>query len=94
MQGFQLDDNCVGPIFRAIEANEKLSKDLAKGQSLEYCWLLQQWDQLLVHNRILCRCYVQPTSGATWEQLVISKTLHNEVLRETHEGVCGGHLGH
>ena len=34
MRGFQLDENCVDPIFRATEANEKPSTGLAKGQSL------------------------------------------------------------
>jgi len=50
MRDFQLDDNCVGPILRAIEANQEIKPDQVKGQSLEYCQLLQQRDQLTVHN--------------------------------------------
>jgi len=56
MRDFQLDDNCVGPILGAIEANQEIKPDQAKGQSLEYRRLLQQRDKLIVHNGVLWRC--------------------------------------
>ena len=93
MHDFQLNDNCVGPILRAIGANQQIEPDLAKGQSLEYCRLLQQWGQLIVRNGVLWRCYMHSTSGASWQQLVVPTNLRTEVLHETHQGACGGHLG-
>ena len=93
MHDFQLNDNCVGPILRTIEANQQIEPDLAKGQNLENCQLLQQWDQLIVHNGVLWRCYMHPASGVSWQQLVVPTNLHTEVLHETHQGACGGNLG-
>ena len=93
MRVFQLNDNCVGPILKAKEANQQPSPDLAKAQSLEYRRLLQQWDQLIVCNGVLWQCYIQPTSGSSWLQLVIPNNQRVEILQETHQGTCSGHLG-
>ena len=93
MRDLQLNDNCVGPILKAKEANQQPPQDLAKTQSLEYRRLLQQWDQLVVRNGVLWRCYVHPASGSSWLQLVIPNNQRTGILRETHQGTCGGHLG-
>jgi len=56
---------------------------------LEYRRLLQQRDQLIVHNGVLWRCYVHPASGATWQQLIVPTNLCTEVLHKLTKGHVG-----
>ena len=93
MRGFQLTDNCVGLILKAKETDQKPISDLAKGHSVEYRCLLQQWDQLTVHNGVLYSVYVQPTSNSRSFQLIVPNNFRSEILCEAHEGTSGGHLG-
>ena len=93
MRSFQLSDSCVSLILRAKERGQKPSPDLAKSQSIEYRRLLQQWDQLTIHNGVLYRGYVQPMNNSEYLQLIVPNNLRNEILHETHEGTSGGHLG-
>ena len=93
MRALQLEDKGIGPVLKAKEADQRPSADLIKGESLEYRRLLQQWDQLIIRNGVLWRCYVQPVSGFNWLQLVIPNHLRAEILFEIHQGTCGGHLG-
>ena len=49
----QLEDPNVGEILQAKQDNCKPAADYAKGQSLEYRRLLQQWEQLIVSDGVL-----------------------------------------
>ena len=53
MRDLQLKDDCIGQLLLAKETDQQHLQDQAKGQSIEYHRLLQQWDQLSVHNGVL-----------------------------------------
>ena len=93
MRDLQLNDESIGQLLIAKETDQQPSQDKAKSQGLEYRRLLQQWDQLIVKDGILWRCYVYPKEGNQWLQLVIPLVLREAILKETHEGISGGHLG-
>ena len=89
----QLEDPNIGDILIAKQSNCKPAIEHAKGQSLEYRRLLQQWEQLSMRDGLLCRNYAQPSEDKGWTQLVVPKKFRREILRDLHEGVTGGHLG-
>ena len=89
----QLEDPNIEEILQAKQGNCKPTADHAKGQSLEYRRLFQQWEQLTVLDGVLWRVYAQPREDRGWTQLVVPKKFRLDILRELHEGVAGGHLG-
>ena len=93
----QLADPLLGPLLRGKEAGCKpqpgtLGKTIGSRYSRR---LLQIWDQLEVHEGVLCRLFLQPNSLEQKPRIqqVIPKALQEEVLTNLHEGVMGGHLG-
>ena len=86
LQQAQREDSCVGEILAAKEHEERPSSQYAKGQNIPYRRLLQQWDKLIVHDGMLWR-QCQPDEQQGWLQLVISRSLQDEILTEVHEGV-------
>ena len=89
----QLEDPSIGEILQAKQGNCKPATEHPKGQNLEYRRLFQQWEQLTVSDGILWREYAQPIEDRGWTQLVVPKKFHQDILRDLHEGVTGGHLG-
>ena len=55
--------------------------------------LLQLWDQLVVHQGILCRRLKPIGNFPERFQTVIPEALQEEVLCDLHEGTMGGHMG-
>ena len=53
----QMEDQSIGFVLRAKEANDRPSPDILKGQSLTVRRLIQLWPRLLLVNGILCRKY-------------------------------------
>ncbi len=88
-----MDDPTIGPVVRAKEAGEKPDPDQVKAMSLHGRRLLQLWDQLMLKAQLLWRQYENPRGSLTTLQLVVPPSRREEVLRDMHEGVLGGHLG-
>ena len=55
--------------------------------------LVQQWEQLEVKDGLLYRRYENEAGNAVWLQLVVLKSLRDEILQELHGGVVSWHLG-
>ncbi len=88
----QLADSTLGLMLIAKEAGQKPSLD-------EVCVsratrrLSQIWDQITVHEGILCRYFEAPDGRNATIQTLIPQRLRAEVLKDLHEGPMGGHLG-
>ena len=63
------------------------------GESREFRLLVQKWEQLEVKDGLLYRRYENNAGNAVWLQLVVPKSLRNQILQELHGGVVSGHLG-
>jgi len=50
IRDFQLNDPCIGELLLACKRNLKSAQEQAKGKDIQYCRLLQQWEQLTVRN--------------------------------------------
>ena len=55
--------------------------------------LFQLWDQLLVKQECLYCVYVRAINGSSLLQFVAPKSVRENILKDQHEGVMGGHLG-
>ena len=82
----------LAPIIRGKESgNKPRPGSLPKSKSARR--LLQIWDQLVMHQGVLCR-WLQPVGTSTERlQTVVPKALQVEVVKDLHEGAMGGHLG-
>lgn len=93
LQQAQADDQVIGKLLQAKQANCRPSDTHSTGETLEYRRLLQQWDQLLIQDGLLWRIFAQPQERSSWKQLVVPQKFRTDILKHLHEGVTGGHLG-
>ena len=93
IRGQQLNDEVVGLVMRAKENESKPSEGTIRAMNPHARRLFQLWDQLLIKQGCLYRAYVRSVDGSNLLQLVIPKSLRNNILKDLHEGVVGGHLG-
>ena len=89
----QLADPMLGPLMRGKETGEEPSPKELGSVSRSSRGLLQLWEQLTLHQGILCRTFESPNGLSSALQIVIPTALRKEVLSDLHEGVVGGHLG-
>ena len=89
----QLADSTLGRILRGKEAGEKPAAEDMGRASRSSRRLLQVWDQLFVHDGILCRRFEPSDGSEPIIQFVIPEELRTEVLANLHERAMGRHLG-
>ena len=93
IRNHQLEDELIGPIFRAKIDGVKPSVEDITGCDPKYRKLVQIWDQLVLRDELLWRLFENNDNTGCIYQLVIPSSLKTEVLHDIHEGVLGGHLG-
>ena len=76
----QMEDQSIGFVLRAKEANDCPSPEILKGQSLTVRRMIQLWPRLLIANGTLCRKYEDLESKQEWTQLVVPQSLREEVM--------------
>jgi hypothetical protein len=64
---------------------------LAESREVKSHWL--QWGQLTAKNGIMYRVWAS-TVEASRKLLLVPDTFKGEILREVHDSITGGHLGH
>ena len=89
----QLNDEIVGLLLRAKENKDKPSEGTIRAMNPHARRLFQLWDQLLIKQGCLYRAYVRSVDGSSFLQLVAPKSLTENIMKDLHEGVTGGHLG-
>lgn len=92
LRELQLRDPIVGPIMRSKETGTEPRREELP-TSKESRRLLQIWDQLIIHDSVLCRVCKLGGDADTRTQTVVPSELRKEVLADLHEGTLGGHLG-
>ena len=89
----QLTDPIVGPVLRAKEADNKPDPEERRSIPLEMRRLFQQWDQLLLKDGILWQIFEDEAGSSRHLQLVVPRSLQDDVRQELHAIVSGAHLG-
>ena len=89
----QREDPIISPILAAKEANKRPHPDTTATWSRDSRILLQQWEQLEIHNGLLWRRFYHPDGSHSHLQLIVPKSLRQQVLEQVHGGVVSGHLG-
>ena len=86
MRQFQSVDPIIGPVYNAVSLGELPSSEELNTWGRESKWLLQQWDSLVLDKGLLWR---KDLEDANKSQFILPYVLHDEVLKELHEGAAG-----
>ena len=78
LQKLQKTDQEIGPMLQAVRDSKQPSTENIQGQSRRYRLLLQQWEQLYVHDGLLFRQCEDNSGKRKWAQLVVPQVLRNE----------------
>jgi len=90
----QLSDPEIGPVLQlrlSCEAQPPIEALTSELEATKVYW--SQWDQLTVHNGVLCRRFYGKGSQSNVLQMIVPATPRSEVMRRCHSGIVGGHLG-
>lgn len=89
----QRADKVLGPIISGKQTgNKPEAQSWGPDISTEVRRMLQIWEQLVLHQGVLCR-RSKTHIGSEQLQIVVPDALRNEILSDLHEGAAGGHLG-
>ena len=86
----QLDDPTIFPVLEAKRSGAKPASDQIKQHSLHTNRLFSLWDQLVLKEDVLYRHFVSADDTQDRLQLVVPRSLQENVLRQIHDN---GHLG-
>ena len=90
IRALQLDDPSIHMVLRAKESNDKPTSEHARGTGPEAQRLVQLWSRLIVDHGLLKRKFDDAKGTSSWTQLVLPRSLREEVMQEMHSA---GHLG-
>ena len=93
MQHSQQEDPEVGVVLSAIHSNTMPDANVSASMGREGHSLLQQWDQMELHNGKLWRRFHHPDGSHSHLQLVAPISCRQQILEDVHAGAVGGHLG-
>ena len=90
----QKTDPDLGEIYAAFQSNptERPSKKVTLGWSEDGKILSTFWSSLCMRDGVLYRDHSLP-NGQILHQILVPKSLRNDVCRLAHCGITGGHLG-
>ena len=79
------------PLLKAKEKDVKPSDGSLRAMDPHTRRLFQVWVQLLIQQGCLDCVYVRSVDGNSLLQFVAPKSIREEVLKDLHEGLMGGH---
>ena len=89
----QLADADVGPILRWFESGKRpYGQDVSMSSpATRHYWML--WDTLSINEGVLCRKFHKKDATGQYVQLIVPKSIRDEVLYQMHTCILSGHLG-
>ncbi|KAG5891945.1 hypothetical protein JTB14_002221 [Gonioctena quinquepunctata] len=93
IQKDQEKDPDLGLVVSWKEGNRRPSWQEVAGYSPAVKSYWAQWNSLILDNGILKRVLEADIGGEDRRQIIVPRNRREEVLREIHDGVAGGHLG-
>ena len=93
-ENLQKTDPDLGEVYAAFQLNpiERPSKKVTLGWSEDGKILSTFWSSLCMKDGVLYRDHSLP-NGQVLHQILVPKSLRNDVCRLAHTGITGGHLG-
>ncbi len=90
----QMNDPDISSILSwRIKSADRPSRDVIAAESPAIRCLWLQWPQLFVKNGMLFRKCVVTNETKSYDQLVLPRILHREILQATHNSITSAHLG-
>ncbi|KAG5885996.1 hypothetical protein JTB14_025390 [Gonioctena quinquepunctata] len=93
IQKDQEKDPDLGLVVSWKKGNRRPSWQEVAGYSPAVKSYWAQWNSLILDNGILKRVLEADIGGEDRRQIIVPRNRREEVLREIHDGVAGGHLG-
>eukprot|EP00731_Ephydatia_muelleri_P004933 Em0002g1109a len=90
MRHLQSQDPITGPVYNTVRDGRQPSPDELSVLGRESKWFLQQWDCLCLRNGLLWRKDLEHQNAF---QLILPYSLHDEVLKDLHEGAVHSDQG-
>jgi hypothetical protein len=89
----QLADPDIGSVIHWLEAGKRPSSDEVRTLSpaTRHYWLI--WKNLVLRDGVLYKEFQKQDETAEGLQLVVPRALHQEILKQVHDSLLGGHLG-
>lgn len=91
IQEAQRYDPVLGRVWQYIDRGRESTLGERRKEQPAVAKLLQQWDRIQVCSGKLCRTLIDPMSGEKVSQLLLPRTMREEVLQELHDRM--GHQG-
>ena len=89
----QILDSSISVLYKGKQQNMRPSWEDISHTNKETKTYWAQWSRLELHNGVLCRKYFDTKTDTTFLQIVLPKSLRDEILTELHDHVTSGHLG-
>ena len=93
LRKLQLEYGPCHLLLQAVEKGKKPDVGDVRREGPEAQRLLQLWERLSVDQGLLKRKYEDARGNSSWQQLVVPRTLREEIMQELHAGPLEGHLG-
>ena len=89
----QVDDPGISVLYNGIQHNIRPTWDEISHMDDETKTYWAQWSRLVLHNGVLCRKYFDTNTDTEFLQIVLPKSLREEILTQLHDHETAGHLG-
>ena len=89
----QVLDPGMSVLYKGMEQNKRPTWDEISHMDGDVKTFLAQWSRLVLHNGVLCRKYFATKTDTKFLQIILPKSLCEEVLTQLHDHVTASHLG-
>ena len=89
----QLLDPGISVLYNWMEQNRRPTWEEISHMDAEMKTYWAQWPRLVLNNGVLCRKYFDTRTDTEFLQILLPKSLREEILTELHAHVRAGHLG-
>jgi hypothetical protein len=89
----QLKDHDIAPIIKWLEKGTRPYGDVVCSASAATRHYWNYWNNLILENGVLYRKFLKRDNTGDYLQLIVPRSMREEVLYQCHSSLLSGHLG-
>ncbi len=93
IENMQKSDADIEQIYRWKQEGKLPPGDILTAASMEVRHYALCWDALEMKSGILCRKFDKQNGTGSFSQMIVPRSLRNDVLHQMHNSLLSGHLG-